>query len=134
MPEEQPEEPVSLDDEREGSSPVATKHNPSGRRREGTMNKNFKFPRPGDPAPPVPGLPRDNQDHPDPNQRLSSSVRTSASNSHQGSEQEEMATVGVVAPSSVEVPPPPPVEKERNNVSGNDDLEDVGETEEISLN
>jgi hypothetical protein len=45
-----------------------------------------------------------------------------------------MTAVGVVAPSSVEVPPPPPVEKERKMSGGHDELEDVGETEEISLN
>ena len=43
--------------------------------------------------------------------------------------------VDVVAPSStVEVPPPPPIEKERSPTSHDDGDEDVGETEEISLN
>ena len=46
----------------------------------------------------------------------------------------EMTTVAVVTPSSVEVPPPPPVEKERPLGSANDLDDDVGETEEISLN
>lgn len=47
----------------------------------------------------------------------------------------ELTTVGMVAPSSVEVPPPPPVEKERSLASANDLADDdLGETEEISLN
>ena len=43
----------------------------------------------------------------------------------------EMTVVGVVTPSSVEVPPPPPVEKERPLGSANDLDDDVGETDEI---
>ncbi|KII94568.1 hypothetical protein PLICRDRAFT_47604 [Plicaturopsis crispa FD-325 SS-3] len=46
-----------------------------------------------------------------------------------------LTTVGVVAPSSVEVPPPPPVEKERTRRASVDEgEEDVGMTEEIDLN
>ena len=43
--------------------------------------------------------------------------------------------VVVITPSSVEVPPPPPVEKEKVvSHSADDGEEDVGPTEEISLN
>jgi hypothetical protein len=46
-----------------------------------------------------------------------------------------LTAVDVVAPSNptVEVPPPP-IEKERVPMSPDDGEEDVGETEEISLN
>ena len=52
-------------------------------------------------------------------------------------EEAGLTTVDVVAPSNptVEVPPPPPpIEKERLPMSPDDGDEDVGETEEISLN
>jgi hypothetical protein len=48
-----------------------------------------------------------------------------------------LTAVDVVAPSNstVEVPPPPPpIEKERVPMTPDDGDEDVGETEEISLN
>ena len=48
-------------------------------------------------------------------------------------EEAELTAVDVIAP-SVEVPPPPPIEKERPPTSHDDGDEDVGETEEISLN
>ena len=80
-------------------------------RQPGSMNKAFKFP-PTSPTTP-PGLPKRSGDG------------------------DDMESVSVVAPSSVEVPPPPPVEKERST-SGqlveDGEGDDVGETEEISLN
>jgi len=45
----------------------------------------------------------------------------------------ESDQVAVVTPSDVEVPPPPPIEKEQATSSVSD-LDEVGETEEISLN
>jgi hypothetical protein len=92
------------------------------RRREGTMNKSFKFPpdpTSSGPAPPVPGIPRD---LPAAAQQLKTNIKG------EGSDE-----VAMVVPSSVEVPPPPPIEKERTT-STMSDLDDVGETEEISLN
>lgn len=147
MQEEEPhdEEPQPKTDEEEPPSPNSTSpeaNDKPKRRREGTMNKNFKFPPPEEVVepPPVPGLKKDTQNLPDQDQR--SSVEAQADEQpKKNSEPQEvqqggMTTVNVVAPSSVEVPPPPPIEKERAQSGSNahDDLEDVGETEEISLN
>jgi len=86
------------------------------RSRPGTMDKNFKFPPTSSPSPPaVPDLPSSNK--PDPEE-----------------DDAGLTSVGVVAPSSVEVPPPPPVEKERVGQAVEEGEEDVGETEEIALN
>jgi hypothetical protein len=51
-----------------------------------------------------------------------------------GPEEAQLTAVNVAAPSSVEVPPPPPIEKERSPTNHDDGDDDVGETEEISLN
>ena len=51
-----------------------------------------------------------------------------------GTEEVELTAANVVPPSSVEVLPPPPIEKERSATNHDDGEEDVGETEEISLN
>ena len=51
-----------------------------------------------------------------------------------GPEEAGLTAVSMVTPSSVEVPPPPPIEKERSPTNHDDGEEDVGETEEISLN
>jgi len=86
------------------------------------MNKSFKFPpdpTPSESVPPVPDMPRN---LPTSTRRLKTSTGD-----------EESDEVAMVVPSSVEVPPPPPIEKERTNSSVSD-LDDVGETEEISLN
>ena len=91
----------------------------TGRRREGTMNKSFKFPPdPSESVPPVPDIPKN----------LPASTRQPKTST----EDEEGGEVAMAVPSSVEVPPPPPIEKERTN-SSLSDLDDVGETEEISL-
>jgi len=85
------------------------------RSRQGSMNKNFKFP-PTSPSPPA--------------------VLDMPSSNTPSAEEDEagLTSVGVVAPSSVEVPPPPPVEKERVGQVVDEGEEDVGETEEIALN
>ena len=112
----------------------------SGRARKGTMSKDFRFPSTSSEAPPpVPALPadakalpkkpresRDSREH----QPAHSPPRTPA---HQASDTEEVALTPVVV-SSVEVPPPPPVEKERSPVGQDIGDEEVGDTEEISLN
>jgi chitin biosynthesis protein CHS5 len=90
------------------------------RARHGTMDREFKFP----PAPPESdGVPRSRQ----------------AIGAEPGDTQlspDDVEEAGLSAPSSsrVEVPPPPPIEKERPPTSHDDGDEDVGETEEISLN
>lgn len=73
------------------------------------MSKNFRFPPPAPAAPPVP---------PTPNQSADAAP----------------TSVGLITPSSVEVPPPPPVDKEVTPHLPESMDDDVGETEEISLN
>ena len=98
----------------------------AGRQRKGTMSKNFKFPSPSsETPPPLPDIPPTV-----PKQEVATpaSPRVPA---HAASDTEEVALTPVVA-HSVEVPPPPPVEKERSPIAADD--EEVGDTEEISLN
>ncbi|OJT13570.1 hypothetical protein TRAPUB_9886 [Trametes pubescens] len=116
----------------------------AGRKRKGTMSKNFRFPPPSPTqAPPVPPVPHNSTVSPP----LVSHATDEAplppppqTDDAEGAEEDadadpELTTVGMVAPSSVEVPPPPPVEKERSLASANDLADDdLGETEEISLN
>lgn len=85
------------------------------RSRPGTMDRNFKFPTSASASPStVPDLP--------------------LSKANIGEDDTGLISVGVVAPSSVEVPPPPPVEKENTSLAVEEGEEDVGETEEIALN
>ncbi|KAI0053792.1 hypothetical protein FA95DRAFT_1530798 [Auriscalpium vulgare] len=98
------------------------------RSRHGTMDREFKFP---------PSKPTEERSSP----LASTAERSTAPNpgpagysvDEDGVEEAGLSAVGGVAASVVEVPPPPPVEKE---ISGHadDGEEDVGETEEISLN
>ena len=91
-------------------------------------HKSFKFP-PGptasEPAPPVPDVPKDLSANA---QKPKSRVEEKRARKSKDSDE-----VAMVVPSSVEVPPPSPIEKERVTSSASD-LDDVGETEEISLN
>lgn len=122
MPEEVEEK---LDGQEEESSKQPTR---TGRRREGTMNKSFRFPPDrthSEFAPPVPDIPKDLSE-------VAQKPGSSAEDKRMR-KSEESDDVAMVAPSSVEVPPPPPIEKERRTSSVSD-LDDVGETEEISLN
>jgi len=99
----------------------------TGRRREGTMNKSFKFPpdpTPSEPTPPVPGLRKDLSATQESKQRAEDNRARKSKDSDE---------VAMIVPSSVEVPPPPPIEKE-GTISSVSDFDDVGETEEISLN
>ncbi|KAJ7583688.1 fibronectin type III/BRCA1 domain-containing protein [Mycena floridula] len=91
----------------------------SRKRRSGTMNRSFKFPSPSS-SPVIPdALPPKGIKGPP------SSLQNDAGDSKPA----------VMTPSVIEVPPPPPVEKERSKNTSNDDVEDeVGDTEEISLN
>ena len=114
-----PEEVIDKSgDQEEETSKQSTR---AARRREGTMNKSFKFPpdpTPSESTPPVPDIPKD---------------LPATSRKPKTSTEDEENEVAMVAPSSVEVPPPPPIEKERATSSVSDS-DDVGETEEISLN
>jgi len=124
MPEEG-EEKLEDGEEEASNKPVRT-----GRRREGTMNKSFKFPpdpTPSEPAPPVPDMPKD---LPAAAQKPKPKPSAEDKRARKSDESDEVA---MVAPSSIEVPPPPPIEKE-GTISSVSDLDDVGETEEISLN
>ena len=92
------------------------------------MNKLFKFPpdpTPSGAPPPVPDIPKD---LPGATQKQKSSAEGRHARKSVGSDE-----VAMVTPSDVEVPPPPPIEKERATSSVSD-LDEVGETEEISLN
>jgi chitin biosynthesis protein CHS5 len=99
---------------------------PAKHARTGTMSKDFRFPPAEQEAPPpLPDVPPTKDDtHPLP--------RTPAH--HTSSDTEEISLTPLpVIQSTAEMPPPPPVEKERSPAAADID-EDVGETEEISLN
>jgi len=109
--------PEELDTEADVAQTVKRATSAEGKRksRSGTMNRDFKFPSTSSASPPaIPDLP-------------SSTV-------NMGEDDAGLMSVGVVAPSSVEVPPPPPVEKEKMSHVIEEGEEDVGETEEIALN
>ncbi|GBE90214.1 hypothetical protein BKA93DRAFT_741014 [Sparassis latifolia] len=103
--------------------------------RTGTMSKNFRFPSsapheagslPANPLPPASASPP-KDDAPTPAPLVAPAPAQAVDVEDAG-----LAAVGVVGPSSVEVPPPPPVDKEPMSSQSVDD--EVGETEEISLN
>ncbi|RPD68238.1 hypothetical protein L226DRAFT_527380 [Lentinus tigrinus ALCF2SS1-7] len=130
-----PEEQEVLSEEEEEDQP--------GRTRKGTMSKNFRFPspNPAQPPPPVPPVPPTISVTPaeeaEPVVAQEDAPQTPPKADAPVPEKEvdpELTSVGVVAASSVEVPPPPPVDKERPLGSPNELDDDVGETEEISLN
>ena len=103
------------------TKPTRTRGPP--RVRHGTMDREFKFPPTSDTA-----------SH---GQQASSTGTGDTSHAPADAEEAGLTAVDVVAPSNptVEVPPPPPpIEKERLPMSPDDGDEDVGETEEISLN
>ena len=115
-----------------------------GRVRKGTMSKNFRFPSPN-PAqapPPVPPVPPaisvtsadEHEQAPEAGTEGPQTPPKADGPASTKDEEAELTTVSVIAPSTVEVPPPPPVDKERPLGSANDLDDDVGETEEISLN
>jgi len=124
-----PEEGGDGDEPQDASSqtkPTRTRGPP--RVRHGTMDREFKFP-------PSAGLPEsDTASH---GQQAASTGTRDTSHVSADAEEAGLTAVDVVAPSNstVEVPPPPPpIEKERVPTSPDDGEEDVGETEEISLN
>jgi hypothetical protein len=89
------------------------------------MDREFKFP---------PNAEDESHTLP-PDQQTSASHAINTSRAHDdGPEEAQLTAVNIVAPSSVEVPPPPPIEKERSPINHDDGDDDVGETEEISLN
>lgn len=94
------------------------------------MNREFKFPvsvptPESAPLPPVPTT-RDSNTAP--------ASPPPIDRNRAGREDEELTGVGMVAPSSVDVHPPTPLEKEKAGNVADDVEEDVGPTEEISLN
>lgn len=122
----------------------------AGRPRKGTMSKNYKFPPPGDsaPPPPVPALPPSisvsSSQTPPPKEQepkaepISSQSQTQSQTrpTHTSTDTEDAslsAVPNIITPSAVEVPPPPPVEKERSPVVNDVGDDELGETEEISL-
>lgn len=112
--------PEESEAEEEVASPTSRRSPLSAaarRQRNGTMDRNFKFPPPSstsspDETPPVPSLPKN-----------VSSPKASSEGAP-------------LSPSNVpmEVPPPDPVEKERERVDSSEVDDDIGATEEISLN
>lgn len=104
------------------TKPTRTRGPP--RTRHGTMDRAFKFPVATDSDPALHG------------QQAASTGTKDTSRASDDAEEAGLTAVDVVAPSNstVEVPPPPPIEKERLSTSHDDGDEDVGETEEISLN
>ena len=119
-----PEEGGDRDKPQDASSqtkPTRTRGPP--RVRHGTMDREFKFPPTSDTA--------------SNDQQAASTGTRDSSHAPADAEEAGLTAVDVVAPSNstVEVPPPPPpIEKERVPMSPDDGDEDVGETEEISLN
>ncbi|KAF5321135.1 hypothetical protein D9619_000211 [Psilocybe cf. subviscida] len=104
------------------SSAIKAEHRKS---RNGSMNREFKFP-PTSPASP----------HGDgPNKPASPQTPVVHVSEHLT--EEEARHPGVITPSSIEVPPPPPMEKEKSlsKVSLDDSVDDdVGDTVDIPLN
>lgn len=132
-PQRIPEEPEAPSDDEDDAQ--------QGRVRKGTMSRNFRFPAASPTSaqpPPVPSVPPvisvtppEEREAAAPAPETPPKGEVAATTADAGP---ELTTVGMVAPSSVEVPPPPPVEKERPIGTSNDLDDDVGETEEISLN
>ncbi|KAH7906124.1 hypothetical protein BJ138DRAFT_1130104 [Hygrophoropsis aurantiaca] len=94
----------------------------------GTMDRNFKFPPANaSPPPPVPSISVVPAEE--------SIPKTESATNGAAYGESDLTQVGVVAPSSVEVPPPPPIEKESRarNVTEEEGEEEVGETVEIDL-
>lgn len=110
-----PEDIEAEDAEEDATKDATSPKSASSRRlRNGTMDRNFRFPSPGPQSePPVPPLPG------------------GASPPPEKSPQDKHA----FSPSTVvlEVPPPDPIEKERRHVD-NEAEDEIGATEEISLN
>ncbi|GJE87301.1 chitin synthase, class 5 [Phanerochaete sordida] len=121
-----PEEPDSEGSEEEDGDV-------GGRARKGTMSKTFRFPSPSDEAPPpVPPVPASARAAPEGEHDAGGPPRQSGQG-HRATDTEEVALTPVVPP-TVEMPPPPPVEKERSPLGPDIGDEEVGDTEEISLN
>ncbi|EPQ58837.1 hypothetical protein GLOTRDRAFT_102972 [Gloeophyllum trabeum ATCC 11539] len=123
-PEEQGEgEEGDIGDSAQRKEEGRTSKSAKRRTRNGTMDKAFKFPPEPEPGHAEPAA------SPIPESPSPPRVESQPAPSQQAEE-----PAHVIAPSSVEVPPPPPVEKERAPAAHDEGEEDVGETEEISLN
>lgn len=129
---------------REGEQEVPVMKSPKSgkppRARHGTMDREFKFPPPSPTtAPPVPQITPEHmkmaQEAREAEEARDGEEDVNVSKSEDDTEEAGLEAVGVVAPSSVEVPPPPQLERGNSMGSTTEDGdEDVGETEEISLN
>ncbi|KAH7922568.1 hypothetical protein BV22DRAFT_1106543 [Leucogyrophana mollusca] len=97
----------------------------------GTMDRNFKFPpsSSASPPPPVPSISVAPVQQPAPPAGPALAIKRESEG------ESDLTPVGMVAPSSVEVPPPPPIEKENRgrSVAEEEGEEEVGETVEIDL-
>jgi hypothetical protein len=102
------------------SQTKSTRNKGPPRARHGTMDREFKFP--------PTALESDSVSH------GRQATGTGPGDTQLNSDDAEEAGLTAPSNSSVEVPPPPPVEKERLPTGHDDGDEDVGETEEISLN
>jgi len=140
-----------MPEEQEESEELNVSRSP-GHIRKGTMTKNFKFPPPAQSQlpPPVPPMPKERAPTSPPQQKESASPRPDVQTPEEtaatpgsappvsagrraSTEEAKLSPVPVITPSVVEVPPPPPVDKEvAPHIPEGDD--DLGETEEISLN
>ncbi|EPS96875.1 hypothetical protein FOMPIDRAFT_1043035 [Fomitopsis schrenkii] len=141
------------EEQEEGEGTVVSRS--AGHVRKGTMTKNFKFPPPAQtPPPPLPPVPTEPAPTPTSPPKSRSQQQQAASPRPEGvhraeaapspgvppsagrrssTEEAKLSPVPLITPSVVEVPPPPPVDKEVTpSIPEGDD--DLGETEEISLN
>jgi hypothetical protein len=125
-----PEEGGNEDESRDAASQtkfVNTRNRGPPRVRHGTMDREFKFPSTSVSSG------SDTTLH---SQQVAGTDTSETSRAPDDAEEAALSAVDVAAPSNptVEVPPPPPIEKERSPTSPDYGDEDVGETEEISLN
>ena len=122
-----PEEGGDVDGSQDVASQTkVTRNRGPPRVRHGTMDRAFKFPVSS--ASPESDMALHGQQ--------AGAGTKDTSHAPNDAEEAGLTAVDTVAPSNstVEVPPPPPIEKERSPMSHDDGDEDVGETEEISLN
>jgi len=109
--------------------------------RNGSMNKEFKFPPTSPASPPAPtpaaALPSASLEHPSALDDAAPLKKPAKPPARLDSEDSSRGRPAVIAASSIEVPAPPPMEKEKSmsRVSLDDSAEDdVGDTVDIPLN
>ncbi|KAF8076858.1 fibronectin type III/BRCA1 domain-containing protein [Lyophyllum atratum] len=117
-----PEEPGEDNDVEEAQLERSTSKESKRKSRNGSMNREFRFPTPS--ASPVLGNAPVRKERRSPPAQLD----------EPGVADDAPPNPAVITPSSIEVPPPPPVEKERSVASLDDGEDDVGDTVDIPLN